>query len=106
MPKFAEKKKYLFGITGSLKRNSTKLLYLSENKSNKIEKNFIQNLIKTSNERNFSEINCEKSEFVSKQMDLQKCCIKNQISEFTLNESNLLFDICQKLSYDHNREND
>jgi hypothetical protein len=69
MPKFAEKRKYLFGIAGSLTPNSTKLSPFSENKSNKTKKNFIQNLIKTSNERNSSAKNCENSEFFLKKQE-------------------------------------
>ncbi len=36
----------------------------------------------------------------------KKCCLINHISEFTLNEKKSILEYYQKLSDDHNREND
>jgi hypothetical protein len=55
---FAKKRRHLFGIIGSLTPNSTKLSPLSAKNSNTVKKNFIQNLIKTSNQGS-SETNCK-----------------------------------------------
>ncbi len=88
---FAKKRKYLFGITGTITPNSTKLSPLSENTSNSVKKNFIQNLIKYSNERNIK-LNNENSELVSQEIDSKKCCLINHISEFTSDEKNLLLN--------------
>jgi hypothetical protein len=65
---FAKKRRHLFGITGSLTPNSTKLSPLSAKNSKTVKKNFIQNLIKTSNQRRFSETNCENSNLLFREI--------------------------------------
>jgi hypothetical protein len=95
----------LFGITGSLTPNSTKLSPLSAKNSNTVKKNFIQNLIKTSNQRS-SETNCENSNLLFQEINSNRCCAKNCISEFTSSEKETIVQYFKKLSNDHNREND
>jgi hypothetical protein len=103
---FAKKRRHLFGITGSLTPNSTKLSPLSAKNSKTVEKNFIQNLIKTSNQRKFSETNCENSNLLFQEINSNKCCAKNCISDFTSSEKETILQYFKKLSNDHNREND
>jgi hypothetical protein len=72
---------------------------------NTVEKNFIQNLIKTSNQRK-SETNCENSNLLFQEINSNKCCAKNCISDFTSSEKETILQYFKKLSNDHNREND
>jgi hypothetical protein len=72
---------------------------------NTVEKNFIQNLIKTSNQRK-SETNCENSNLLFQEINSNKCCAKNCISDFTSSEKETILQHFKKLSNDHNREND
>ncbi len=43
---------------------------------------------------------------MSQEIYPKKCCLINHISEFTLNEKKSILEYYQKLSDDHNREND
>jgi hypothetical protein len=103
MSKFSENRKYLFGNLSSLSPNSTSLWPLAPSNSNR-KVNWIQNLIKISNERSIPETHKKViSKTVFAEVIYEKCCQLNHIENFTTEEKNSILKYFNSIRYDHNR---
>jgi hypothetical protein len=111
MSKFAEKRKYLFERLSPV--NSVKF---SEKVSTffkkfKYKKNWIQNLIKTSNDLKIKTSFNDSNETNAKKLINEKYFKNEHFSQFSVEEKNSIFyysilNFYQSLGNDHNREND
>jgi hypothetical protein len=101
MPNFSKKRKILLGITSSVNQNSTKLKPFTENSN----RNWIQNLVQISNERDLTEKCAEKSMNIQTKIVYEKCCEANHISEINDTNKRKILNYFKELN-NHNREND
>lgn len=97
MPKFAEKRKYLFERTNPVKPLSVNTSY-----NNNI--NWMQNLVKTSNQ--CSVRSSLQTNEITTEKKYEKCCPKDHISGFTTTDKNSILNYYKEISKNYNHANE
>ena len=100
MPKFSENRKYLF------KRTSPVTPLLVNNSINN-KRNWIQKLVKTSNDSySRTDTDVQKTSENLSQFNYEKCCQFNHISQYSLEQKNSILNYFNSISCDNNMANE
>ncbi len=100
MSKFAQKRKHLFERLSLVTPNSVKRSALSSKSLNINEKNWIQNLIKASNDLKMKTSFNDSNEINAKILINEKCCKNDHFSQFSVEEKNSILNYYQSLGND------